>query len=195
MTREELVEAFTLERVQSAPARMDLKKLDNLNGHCMAAIPPDRFAHAARTVAAKYPWAEAVAEELFGKVAELMQSRTKLYTDIEHWAHFFLDLPEYDAKACRKFLKKPEIRSALAQLSSVFGDTAATAEAIEQAVHVSETTAGVPAGKLNQPLRVAVTGMTIGAGIYETIALMGCEKTRKRIDYALAECCPNDETS
>ncbi|NMA19648.1 MAG: hypothetical protein GX927_03625 [Lentisphaerae bacterium] len=42
---------------------------------------------------------------------------------------------------------------------------------------------GLAQGKLNQPIRAAVTGIGIGAGIYETLELLGREKTLKRLEH------------
>ena len=59
-----------------------------------------------------------------------------------------------------------------------------TAAAVEAIIHGVTAACGLQQGKLNQPLRVAVTGSTIGAGIYETIELLGKERTLKRLEYA-----------
>ena len=68
-----------------------------------------------------------------------------------------------------------------------------TVETIEQAVHAATDAHNIRQGKLNQPLRVAVTGRTTGAGIYETIELLGPERTRKRIEHARDTYFPENE--
>jgi glutamyl-tRNA synthetase len=57
-----------------------------------------------------------------------------------------------------------------------------TAAAIEGAVEAAAEQAGIPHGKLNQPLRAAVTGTNIGAGVFETLELIGRERTLKRLE-------------
>jgi len=189
LSRDELVELFSLDRVQSSPAQMDARKLDNLNGQYMAELPPATFLARSRAAAAPFAWAAAATDECFGQVAALMQTRTKLFTDVEKWAPFFVDVPEYDEEACRKFLGKPGVGDALARLAPAFETLEFSLAEIERVIHAAELAAGIPEGKLNQPLRVAVTGTTVGAGIYETIALLGRDRTRRRLQHALTAYC------
>ena len=60
------------------------------------------------------------------------------------------------------------------------------AATLEPIVAAATEAAGLGHGKLNQPLRVAVTGSAIGAGIFETLEILGKEKSIKRLEYALA---------
>ena len=185
MDRDELVRSFALERVQRAPARMDLKKLLNLNGQYMAELPFERFLAGCGEAIARQPWAERAKPERLAAVAALMQSRTKRFTDVETWGYFFADIPEYDAKALRKYLARPGIPAALESLAAAlrkvdFNDC----EALERAVAATAEAAGVPAGKLNQPIRVAISGCTVGAGVFETMAVLGRESTLRRLAHA-----------
>ncbi len=189
LARTELVELFTLDRCQSSSAQMDLNKLLNLNGLYMAELPPDVFAARCRDYAARYPWSAAVEPAAFAEVAGLLQSRTKAFSHIEQWAHFFAVLPAYDEKACAKLLADKPVRDALNLVIEELADLAPdgfTAAAVEAIIHGSTAACAVQQGKLNQPLRVAVTGSTIGAGIYETIALLGKERTLQRLRHTLA---------
>ena len=54
-------------------------------------------------------------------------------------------------------------------------------ESIEKAIHEVEDEKGIKQGKLNLPLRIAVTGISRGAGIYETMVLLGRQRVLKRI--------------
>ena len=60
---------------------------------------------------------------------------------------------------------------------------------IEQAIHETERALELPEGKLNLPIRVAVTGSSRGAGIYETMELLGKERVLRRLDYAVEKLC------
>ncbi|MCF7853744.1 MAG: glutamate--tRNA ligase [Candidatus Pacebacteria bacterium] len=187
LSREELIQLFSLERVQSAAARMDLKKLDNLNGQYMAELPFDEFLNTCRTFAETCDWfdADAMDTDYFASVAELLHTRTKRFTDVCEWDYFFREIPDYDEKACGKFFKKLEVRAALTDLAvSLKNLSTFTPETIERAVHAATEKHDIKHGKLNQPLRVAVTGRTTGAGIYETIALLGPRRTETRITHA-----------
>ncbi len=189
MTRAELIDAFTLTRVQQSAAQMDERKLLNLNGQCMAELPFESFLAGCKEALTAHDWARAASETDLRKVAELMQSRTKLYTDVDSWRHFFSAMPCYDEKAVRKVLRKPGIGAALAAVSERLGaadfDDSSALEAI--IAEVAES-AGIKPGKLNQPLRVAVTGCTVGAGIFETLAVLGRERSLARLAHACELC-------
>lgn len=186
MSRAELVQAFSLDRVQKSAAQMDLKKLLNLNGQYMAAMAPTDFLPQAVAVARTFDWGtEAADGPLFAKVAGLLQSRTKVFTDIETWKYFFVDLPDYDAKALDKFLRKPGISAALCALAEKLENVDfSSLEEIEESVTAISVQHDIPAGKLNQPVRIAVTGCTVGAGVYETMSVLGRARTCERLRYA-----------
>ncbi len=185
MTRAEMVEAFTLDRVQQTAAQMDLRKLENLNGQYIAELDFDSFLTLAQDAARALPWYPGDDDSQFHDVAQMLQSRTKKLTDVSEWQHFFRELPEYDEKAARKFLGKPEVCAALADLANRLAASEWTAEAIENTVHETTDAHDIKQGKLNQPLRIAATGTTIGAGVFETLELLGRDRALKRIRHAV----------
>ncbi len=58
-------------------------------------------------------------------------------------------------------------------------------DSIVNLIHNAEQSAGLDEGKLNQGLRIALTGMRSGAGLHETIELLGKERTEQRIEKVL----------
>lgn len=185
MSREELVQAFRLDRVQQSSAQMDLAKLQNLNGQYLAALAPSAFLDVVRPVAEVQGWWLAACPERFAAVARLMQSRTKVCTDVAAWGYFFADVPAYDDKAVRKFLAKPGIPEAMEALAQALeASDFASPEALERDVAAVTARCGIEPGRLNQPIRVAVTGCTIGAGVYETLAVLGREAVLRRLRHA-----------
>lgn len=189
MTRDEIIEAFTLDRVQHASAQMDLRKLLNLNGQYMAEIPLDEFIAGCREALADVDWAVGADPAYFAQVAELMQRRTKLFAEAESWQCLFVDIPEYEAKGCRKFLQKPGIKGALEDLATALGEVDFTPVELEAVIQTVTENAGFAPGKLNQSIRVAITGCTVGAGIYETMGLLGKDRSLARLQYAIENCC------
>jgi glutamyl-tRNA synthetase len=184
LTREELVSLFSLDRVQSSPAQRDMRKLENLNGRYIAEMPVTEFVAMARDIAQPYTWSKTADPEYFAAVATLMQSRTKRLTDIAGWEFFFVDLPSYDDTSARKLLNKQPEGKALQNLQQSLQEIAFNPTAIEDAIHKVTDALGIPQGKLNQPLRVAVTGTTVGAGVYETLALLGRDRVLQRLRTA-----------
>ena len=117
-----------------------------------------------------------------------MQSRTKTYMDAQNWKYFFTEEFEYDPKGFAKFLKDGNVKNALKVLSDRFGSLPAfTAPEIEKAIREVEQQHGIAQGKLNQPLRIAVTGTTVGAGVYETAEILGAASCVRRIARTLAQ--------
>ena len=186
MSRQELTAAFSLSRVLHASAQMDIQKLTNLNGQYIAEMPADEFLAVSRDWLKRYPWVSAVSDSQLQAVCALMQSRVKRFADLEQWSYFFVDVPEYDEKVCVKQLKDPAVRAALQAISALFAALPDFAAAgIESAIQAACDQAGLAHGKLNQPLRAAVTGSGVGAGIYETVELLGRERSLARLKIAL----------
>lgn len=189
MSRSELVEAFTLERVRSAPSQFDIHKLNNMNGQYIAEMGLDDFISVTQKFAAdECDWSNDVSADEWGRAASLMQPRTKVFADVESWKYFFSeDDLEYDEKTLRKTLKKDEVQSALNAFAEKLEPMdALSSETLEKIIRESEELNGLGEGQLNKPLRVAVTAVSGGADIYETLALVGKEKIKKRVIKALS---------
>ena len=183
MGRQELVEAFTLGRCLRAPSQMDIHKLTALNGQYIADLEPSAFQGMALAEARKAPWGEEAAQSpLFPRVAAFLQSRVKRMVDVQQWGYFFQELPEWEPKTCEKLLKAPEAIQALEELAGRWESLPAfDAASIEASVEECAAAHGIPHGKLNQPLRAAITGTGVGAGIFETAELIGRERCLKRL--------------
>ncbi len=183
MTVEEMIRDFGIERIKSSPAQFDMNKLLNMNGHYIAEMPSANFAKSTfEMLSSEAGWDLRGQEELFGKVAALMQSRTKTLKQPLEWKYFFFDDYEKDQKAIDKNLKKPEIFKAFASLEKELAELPGfSAPEIEKAIRKAEISANIPEGKLNQALRIAVSGKTTGAGIYETMELLGKDRSISRI--------------
>ncbi|MBO4631216.1 MAG: hypothetical protein J5858_04760, partial [Lentisphaeria bacterium] len=187
MTRAELVEAFSIEHAQRSPAQFDIVKLMNMNGLYIAEMAPEKFESEVWNFAARWPWRMQADRNIFRQAAALMQSRTKTYMDAEKWGYFFSEEIEYDSKGFAKFLKDDSVKAALKNLSDRLSalETVSAAD-IEHAIREVEAQHGIAQGKLNQPLRVALTGITVGAGVYETAEILGVASCARRISRALA---------
>jgi glutamyl-tRNA synthetase len=185
MTRAEIIAAFSLDRVGSGPAQMDMRKLTHMNGLYLAELPPPVFAAEMRTAIGKLEWGKQLNESLFLSVCKLMQSRTSLYPQCDTWKYFFVDPIEYDEKAVQKTLRKEGVRPALEAIRAALLACDFSEPGIQQAIRQAEAAVGSAEGKLNQPLRIAVTGVSIGAGIYEILALMGRDRTLTRLENSI----------
>jgi glutamyl-tRNA synthetase len=195
-TREELVERFTLERINSSPASFDPKKLWAVQDHVMAGLSTDEklammlpYLVKAGLVGDPPTAAQALTVR---RAIEASGDRLKVAGDILAYADFFLvEAPEMDAAAVKQRLAKPGVRPLLeafaARLRAVDPYEPA---ALEAALKETVEAAGVKVGDLVHAVRVAVTGRTVGPGIYDCLAILGRDATLARIDRALPTCDP-----
>ncbi len=188
MSRSELIKAFKLERVKSAPAQLDMKKLINMNGSYIAELALDDFITATWKEFLTLPFADESRRELFTEVAELMQPRTKQFNQVIEWNYFFTDNFDRNAKAFKKSFKREENRIALAAVAEVFTNLDDfTIDAVQNAIATVEKSQELHEGQLNLPLRLAVTGTNAGGDIIQTLTLIGQERAIARIKVALAD--------
>jgi glutamyl-tRNA synthetase len=190
MTRQEMIDLFALDRVKSGPAQMDIRKLTHLNGLYVNELDLDTFVDAARDAVRDCAWAMDLDFGQFRRVAKLLQSRTTRFPQAMEWNYFFTDDIDYEDKAVRKFLAKPGMAEALRSLSGRLASLESFDEAaIEVCIRDTEVECGLGAGKLNQTVRIAATGSSRGAGIYETLALLGRDRVLRRLNYAVEHLC------
>ena len=181
MTITELIEAFSMNRVKSNAAQMDMKKLTNLNSQYIAEMPATDFAEVTKQILLK--GGITVEGDFFEKVAALMQSRTNLFTDCQTWTYFFTEDFEYDAKAVKKTIAKGETAQYLAEVKNKlelleeFSQN--NIDACLKSVAIDHDQAEF---KLHQPFRVAICGVTNGAGVLEIAELLGKDSVCNRLN-------------
>ncbi len=179
MTRDEMIAAFELTSCKSSPAQVDLRKLQWMNGEYIRAMKPEDFAEMAR-------------EELpsIGNnpaVCELLQSRTKLPSEIAPAADFFFnDDYEYNAKAVKKKLLKEGVFQTLEKISEIFQALETFDEAtVDQALHHFVEESGLGFGAVMAPMRIAVSGQQSGPDLAPVLAILGKEKVLARIQKTI----------
>ena len=89
MNRDQIINLFSIDRIQSSAAQMDKNKLLNLNGLYMSEVPEAEFITRASAIVKQEPWGSEVEDAYMASVAKLMHSRTKLYTQVIEWSYFF----------------------------------------------------------------------------------------------------------
>jgi glutamyl-tRNA synthetase len=188
-TRDEMIEAFSLERVNKAPAAFDPKKLLAFQEHYMNALPIDEKTSACLPFLQKAGY-----EPERGAVSAVVRAaadRIKVAGDILDFDDFFTadDALVFDEKAFDKRLRKP---ADAADLLKGFRERLAAAEtfdapALETLLKDYVEERGIKIGQIIHALRVAVTGKAVGFGVFETLAVLGQERCLLRIDRALSQ--------
>jgi len=191
MTLRDMIANFSLERVNDSPASFDPDKLYWLAGEHMKLLPMEE------KIAGCVPFlvrAKLIREPLdpltrdrLHRIVEAMGDRLKLFSDILLYAPPFLKAdPEFDPEAVTSVLKKPGVAELLQGAADALRACEPfNAATTEKALHDFAASRGVKPGPLNQPLRVAVTGVTRGPGVFETLALFGKDEVLRRIRLAL----------
>ena len=189
-TKEELAEAFELERVLSSPARFDIKKLTNLNSKYIAELELSDFIELVIDFAEAteknhiLEWNEKDSKK-FSLVADLMKGRTKILMEIENWAMFFQKEITYDEKLFKKHIKDefiailPDIIEKLKELDSF------KQENTEPILRKLEETHNLKQGYLNRPLRIAITGLQSGPDLVQVMNIIGKETIVLRLEKLL----------
>jgi glutamyl-tRNA synthetase len=189
-TREQMIEFFSLERVNRAPSSLDVKKLFAFEERYMQGLPVEDKVRLAlpylpRAGLAPDPIPEA-ARALAAKIVADAGPRVTVAGDILDYAYLFQadDAFAYEDKAFDKHIRKT---TALLQKARavVVGSEPFDAATIKARVEEFAETEGVKHGPVSQMLRVAVTGKDVGFGAYETLATLGKERCLARIDRAL----------
>ncbi|WP_306366691.1 glutamate--tRNA ligase [Nocardiopsis sp. CC223A] len=187
----EMVPLFRIDDVNSSSAFFDEKKLRAFNGEYIRALGVDEFVErcAPWVTGEDTPWAAADYDpEVFRAVAPLAQSRVAVLSEIVPNVDFlFLAEPVEDEKSWSKAMKPGVGEEMLAAALERFADPALewNAEALKAATEETGAGLGLKLGKAQAPVRVAVTGRTVGLPLFESLELLGRERVLARVAAAL----------
>jgi glutamyl-tRNA synthetase len=190
-SRSELIEKFTLERVNSSPASHDQDKLFWIEGEWMKELPLDE------KIAGVIPYlkAEGLVEEpvrdddrlKIEAVILALGDRLKVFSDILKLGRFFFTRQlAHDPDAVKKRLRKPGVPEMLRELDTLLADVEPyNLATLEELVHQYAEKSGRKMGDVVNPLRVATTGQGVGPGLYDCLFILGRETCRARIAQTL----------
>jgi glutamyl-tRNA synthetase len=177
MSREELVERFTLDRVVPSPATFDYEKLDWMNGVYLRALPPERYAvELLRYLREQgYDWDE----ELVRRSAPIVQEK------IERFGQF----PDFAGFLFRDIEPDPSLLDGAAPIVTAARDELELVEPfaapeIETALRGLAERLELSPRKAFAPIRLAVTGSKVSPGLFESLELLGKEETLRRLSAA-----------
>ncbi len=185
-----MVPLFSLERVNKTAAIYDTVKLTWMNGHYLREDPLDELA------AEALPFFEAEGllkppleeEELnyFKSVVDTVRDRVKTLVDLaDASSYFYRDEFTYDPKGVEKHFRKEGTAGLLRQAAALVQKIEPFAiEPIEKAYRALSEELGISTGRLIHPTRLALSGRTMGPGLFDIIALLGREKTVARLEKA-----------
>ena len=181
---DDLIVDFRIQEVQKAGAVFDSTKLDWINNHHLAALSFDDFKN--RLI----PFLSSVGIDLAQKqnsreiIEAMRSSKPTLLGVAKDLIPYFSNIDSYDEKAANKFLSGSEsilefVQRKLNNLE-VWNE-----ESIDHALQEAQTSLSLPTPKLNQPIRIAMTGSTQSPSLGLTLSLFDVVEVNDRIDAAL----------
>lgn len=191
-SREELTASFSLDRVNKAPASFDPKKLFAFQDWHMQRVPIEKKVEMVMPYLARAGLIDAPNEAAVkSKVARILTAagdRLKTVGDILAWSEFFVadEQMASDEKAFAKNFQKPGVAELLAEFRERLAQVDPfDAPALEKALHEFVAAKGIKIGEIIHPVRVAITGKSVGLGLFDCLAILGRESSLVRIERAL----------
>ncbi len=189
VSRSDMIDRFDLDAVLKNPAIFDTAKLEWMNGVYVRDMDPGAF------TAAVLPLVEsdlgrsldATEREELAAVAPLVQERAKVLTEVPEQVRFlYRGEVEFDEDSWAKVMTKPEAGPAIADaLDRLAGLVEWSTSAIEASLRAMLDEHGLSARKGLQPLRVAATGSSVSPPLFESLEILGRERTLERLQKAL----------
>ncbi|MCD4784197.1 MAG: glutamate--tRNA ligase [Candidatus Eremiobacteraeota bacterium] len=187
LSKNELIESFSLDGITKHPAVFDYKKLEWINGQYITSLPTKTIVERLK------PFIEEAGADpgekdftWYVEAISVYGNRVKTLVELaDSLLCFFRDIDEYDPKGVKKHFKHDYIISALYELEKrTSEDEEFSVESLEKIIRDYSEELGVSAGKLIQPVRLAITGTTASPPIFDVMKLAGKELLVDRLHKA-----------
>jgi len=184
ISTEQAIQWFNFESIGKSAARMDYKKLDNLNGHYIRTTPDASLvAEVTAFLSRETPprILSMTARQRLQTAMPLLKERAKTLLELVQGAEFlFSDGPRNLDEAAAKLLTQ-EGRASLASVLPVLEATDWSGPALEAAARTFAEAKGLKLGQVAQPLRAALTGKASSPPVFEMLALLGRDESTARL--------------
>lgn len=183
-SREELIQKFDLDRVGSSAAVFDMEKLLWLNAHYIRQKP------AAAVKELVKPFLRALnlpdkGDDFLERTVTTVQPRSRTLKEMAEALRFYLvDEVSYDEQAARKFLTPDMLHAFRLLMDRLEVLDGFTEQGLEKIFRDTAEELGVKLGKIAQPVRVALTGVTASPGLFEIIDILGKDVVIRRLQKA-----------
>ncbi|MEM7048641.1 MAG: glutamate--tRNA ligase [Acidobacteriota bacterium] len=197
LSRDEMTELFTVERLNTSAAVFDRDKLAWMNAQYLFNLPLEEIWPHLEPFLAANGLADADPDRLEAAVTLHRLRAHNLAELAESIGHYFVDRLDYDPALCAKFAAKAELPERLAALRDRYDALDDFAiDPLDQALRALCEEFGEKAGYLIHPLRMALSASKKGPPVFDLVALVGRPATRQRLDHFiayLAEIAPTSE--
>ena len=194
MSPAELIDSFSLEGIGGGNPVFNAEKLDWMNGQYIARLPIGELVRAVEPFLSEAglwpPGGDETSRHLplsgewVHRLLELLRPRAKRLTDfVDLTRPFLVETVEYEREAVDKHLGSPDLAAHIAALAAALaGVDPFDEERVEAAVRGTAAERGIKAGALIHAVRVAVTGRTTSPGLFEVLALLGRDRSLRRLE-------------
>jgi glutamyl-tRNA synthetase len=179
MSTEELVERFRVQDVGKAAAIFDERKLRWINGRFMREMGLEEYTDSVARYLKREP------TDRLRAACGAAQEKAQTLSEVWPLIRFVFEPPVEDSKAWAKVMKEDAPRLLGAAREALAAVDRFDLISVEAALSPLPESLGVGAGKLYQPIRVAISGSTVSPGIFESVALLGRGQTLARLDAAI----------
>ena len=185
----EITEQFRLEDVNRAPAFFDTKKLEHFNGVYIRALGTEEYLRRSEPwLGDAAPWpAERMRPEALAALAPVVQEKVRTLGDVTRYVDWlFLPEPPTDADSWRKAMGAPAAPAVLEDAIATYAEAEWTPEAAHAAALALAERHDLKLGKAQAPIRVALTGRTVGPPLFESMVLLDRAEVLRRLRAARA---------
>lgn len=182
---DELIETFTLERVGKSGSKFDPEKAKWFN-HQYFLLKESKDMIPLFTKEIENHGITGFDTKKLQAIIELIKQRISFITEFWEWAFYFFEPPQtYDEKAANKFWKGDALKYMQDVLTILVENKASSIETCEKKVKQYVEANELSFGKVFNAIRVAISGIGKGPGIFEIIAMLGIDETINRIEKAI----------
>ena len=179
MSTDELIERFDVERVGRSSAIFDEQKLRWLNGRFMREMDLDDYTEVVARHVGREP------DEGLRAACEIAQEKAQTLDEVWPLINFLFEEPQIDEKAWKKVMKDGALPLLSEALEALRGADSFDPPELETALGRILAEREVKPAKLYQPIRVAITGTSVSPGIFESLSVLGRERSLERLERAV----------
>ena len=186
MSTDELIERFDLSGVGRSSAIFDEQKLRWLNGRFMREMDLDEYTAAVARHLGREP------DERLHAACAIAQEKAQTLEEVWPLIGFLFEEPETDEKAWKKVMKDGALPLLTEALEALRETDSFDPPELETALGRVLAEHDLKPGKLYQPIRVAITGTSVSPGIFESLSVLGRERSLERIEKAIERLSTNE---
>jgi glutamyl-tRNA synthetase len=179
LSTEELIERFDTDRVGRSSAIFDEQKLRWLNGRFMREMDPADYTEVVARHVGRDP------DERLRAACEIAQEKAQTLEEVWPLIGFLFEEPEMDEKAWKRVMKDGALPLLSEALEALRGADSFDPPELETALGRILAEREVKPAKLYQPIRVAITGTSVSPGIFESLSVLGRERSLERLERAV----------